>query len=114
MFVSTTYILKSFAYECTSIFFETVMGWINIHPNIYCRTLKKTYSEILGIPLTVIYEPEEIREALKKYKEKDFVLVDTAGRSHKSDELKKSDLDNLLKHLKNPDIFFSYQFNDGV
>ncbi len=64
----------------------------------------KTYSEILGIPLTVIYEPEEIREALKKYKEKDFVLVDTAGRSHKSDEL-KSDLDNLLKHLKNPDIF---------
>ncbi len=48
----------------------------------------KTYSEILGIPLTVIYEPEEIREALKKYKDKDFVLVDTAGRSHKSDELK--------------------------
>lgn len=72
----------------------------------------KTYSEILGIPLTVIYEPEEIREALKKYKEKDFVLVDTAGRSHKSDEL-KSDLDNLLKHLKNPDIFLVISLTTG-
>jgi flagellar biosynthesis protein FlhF len=72
----------------------------------------KTYSEILGIPLTVIYEAEEIREALKKYKDKDFVLVDTAGRSHKSDEL-KSDLDNLLKHLKNPEIFLVISLTTG-
>lgn len=72
----------------------------------------KTYSEILGIPLTVIYEPEEIREALKKYKDKDFVLVDTAGRSHKSDEL-KNDLDNLLKHLKNPEIFLVISLTTG-
>ncbi len=72
----------------------------------------KTYSEILGIPLTVIYEPEEVKEALKKYKEKDFVLVDTAGRSHKSDEL-KNDLDNLLKHLKNPEIFLVISLTTG-
>lgn len=72
----------------------------------------KTYSEILGIPLTVIYEPEEVREALKKYRDKDFVLVDTAGRSHKSTEL-KSDLDNLLKHLKNPEIFLVISLTTG-
>jgi len=72
----------------------------------------KTYSEILGIPLTVIYEPEEVKEALKKYRDKDFVLVDTAGRSHKSDEL-KSDLDNLLKHLKNPEIFLVISLTTG-
>jgi len=72
----------------------------------------KTYSEILGIPLTVIYEPEEIREALHKYNDKDFVLVDTAGRSHKSVEL-KSDLDNLMKHLKNPEIFLVISLTTG-
>ncbi len=72
----------------------------------------KTYSEILGIPLTVIYEAEEIREALNKYKDKDFVLVDTAGRSHKSDEL-KADLGNLLKHLKNPEIFLVISLTTG-
>ncbi len=72
----------------------------------------RTYSEILGIPLTVIYEAEEIREALNKYKDKDFVLVDTAGRSHKSEEL-RNDLDNLLKHLKNPEIFLVISLTTG-
>ncbi len=49
---------------------------------------------------------------MKKYKDKDFVLVDTAGRSHKSDEL-KNDLDNLLKHLKNPEIFLVISLTTG-
>jgi flagellar biosynthesis protein FlhF len=47
----------------------------------------KTYSEILSVPLTVIYEPHEIREAITKYNDKDYILVDTAGRNHKDKEL---------------------------
>ncbi len=64
----------------------------------------KTYSEILGIPLEVIYEADELEEALHKFKDKDYILIDTAGRSHKSKEL-KSDYDELVKYLKSVQIF---------
>lgn len=53
----------------------------------------KTYTEILGVPIEVVYSPEEIEDALKKFSDKDLILVDTAGRSHKDkrqfDEIKK-------------------------
>ncbi|HAS75043.1 MAG TPA: flagellar biosynthesis protein FlhF, partial [Clostridiales bacterium UBA8960] len=38
----------------------------------------KTYSEILGIPLEVIYEAGELQEALEAFKDKDYILIDTA------------------------------------
>jgi len=41
----------------------------------------KTYSDIIGIPLTIVYTPDELRVALHKYADKDLILVDTAGRS---------------------------------
>ncbi|MDK2798564.1 MAG: flagellar biosynthesis protein FlhF [Clostridiales bacterium] len=53
----------------------------------------KTYTDILGLPINVIYSPEEITEAISKFSDKDLILIDTAGRSHKDaqqfDELKK-------------------------
>lgn len=64
----------------------------------------KTYSEILGIPLEVIYEAGELEEALHKFRDKDYILIDTAGRSHKSREL-KSDFDELMKYLKSVQLF---------
>ena len=64
----------------------------------------KTYSEILGIPLEVVYEADELKEALEKFKDKDYILIDTAGRSHKSKEL-KSDFDELARHIKEMKIF---------
>ncbi|MCX7772500.1 MAG: flagellar biosynthesis protein FlhF [Clostridia bacterium] len=52
----------------------------------------KTYAEILNIPVTVVYSPREIQGALERLSDKDLILVDTAGRSHKNkshfDELK--------------------------
>jgi len=52
----------------------------------------KTYSEILGIPVLVVYSPSEVKEAIKMFTEKDLILIDTAGRSHRNknhfDELK--------------------------
>ncbi|HOQ00964.1 MAG TPA: flagellar biosynthesis protein FlhF [Acetivibrio clariflavus] len=52
----------------------------------------KTYGEILGIPVEVVYSINEIHDAMDKYKDKDIILIDTAGRSHRNktqfDELK--------------------------
>ncbi|UZQ86290.1 hypothetical protein ODU73_000710 [Thermoclostridium stercorarium] len=42
----------------------------------------KTYAEILNVPVSVIYTPSEIREAIAEFQDKDLILVDTAGRSH--------------------------------
>ncbi|MCX7842610.1 MAG: 50S ribosome-binding GTPase, partial [Clostridia bacterium] len=44
----------------------------------------KTYAEILGMPVTVIYSPSEINQAIKMHYDKDIILIDTAGRSHKN------------------------------
>jgi len=52
----------------------------------------KTYAEILGIPVSVVYTASEIKEAIAQHSDKDIVLIDTAGRSHRNkaqfDELK--------------------------
>lgn len=44
----------------------------------------KTYAEILGIPVTVAYSPSDIMEAVGQHSDKDIILIDTAGRSHRS------------------------------
>lgn len=54
----------------------------------------KTYANILSIPVEVIYEVKDLKDILPKYKEYDYILVDTAGRSHKNKEQFK-DLKNL-------------------
>lgn len=64
----------------------------------------KTYSEILGIPLEVIYEAGELKDAVDKFSDKDYILIDTAGRSHKSKEL-KSDYDELVRYLHEVKIY---------
>lgn len=52
----------------------------------------KTYAEILNLQVSVVYSPGEIQEAVNKLSDKDLILIDTAGRSHKNkahfDELK--------------------------
>ena len=53
----------------------------------------KTYSEIMGTPITVIYSPKEMKDAIKKNAEADLVLIDTPGKNHKDkkhfDEIKE-------------------------
>jgi flagellar biosynthesis protein FlhF len=44
----------------------------------------KTYAEILGIPVSVVYSPNDIRDAISRYSDKDIILIDTAGRSHRN------------------------------
>ncbi|MCL2840391.1 MAG: flagellar biosynthesis protein FlhF [Defluviitaleaceae bacterium] len=47
----------------------------------------KTYADILGLDIRVVYKPEEIGAHLSALRAKsDIVLIDTAGRSHKNKE----------------------------
>lgn len=48
----------------------------------------KIYANILDIPMKVIYTEEDIKAAREEFSEYDVVLIDTAGRSHKSEEQK--------------------------
>lgn len=72
----------------------------------------KTYSEILGIPLTVIYEADELPMALSKYSDRDYILVDTAGRSQTSKEF-ESDISALLQYVEEPEIFLVISLTTG-
>lgn len=72
----------------------------------------KTYSEILGIPLTVIYEPDELPMALSKYSDRDYILIDTAGRSQNSQEF-ESDVAQLLEYVEDPEIFLVISLTTG-
>lgn len=44
----------------------------------------KTYTEILGIPLCVVYFPSEFKKAIDQYASSDIILIDTAGRSQRN------------------------------
>ena len=47
----------------------------------------RTYASILEVPFRVIYSDEELQLACDDFKDCDYILVDTAGHSHKSEEL---------------------------
>jgi len=61
----------------------------------------RIYSDILGIPLIVIYAPKEIKGALSVYTDKDVVLIDTAGRSL-NDKIQQKEIEELIS-LSAPD-----------
>ncbi|MGE5654884.1 MAG: flagellar biosynthesis protein FlhF [Bacillota bacterium] len=42
----------------------------------------KTYGKILGLPVEVVYTPEELRATLARMQDLDSIYIDTAGRSH--------------------------------
>lgn len=41
----------------------------------------KTYAKIMGLPIKVVSEKEEFKQALSRFSDKDLVLVDTPGKS---------------------------------
>ena len=55
----------------------------------------KTYSDILGLPLEIVYNPEALRKAIEKHKDKQLILIDTAGRSQYN-EYQMKELSGLL------------------
>ena len=66
----------------------------------------KTYANILGIPLKVVYASEEMEKTMEELKGYDLVLIDTAGRSHNNKE-QKEDIQHLLEMVpeENKEVF---------
>jgi flagellar biosynthesis protein FlhF len=58
----------------------------------------RTYANILGIPMKVVYSEDEIIEAKNEFSDYDVVLIDTAGRSHKSTE-QRDDAARLINSI---------------
>ena len=49
----------------------------------------RTYANILEVPFRIIYSVEELSQAMRDFKDCDYILVDTAGYSHQNAEQKK-------------------------
>ncbi len=58
----------------------------------------RTYAEIMNIPLYVIYSENELEEQEEELAKYDVVLVDTAGRSHRSKE-QRDDIERLIRSV---------------
>lgn len=50
----------------------------------------RTYANILEVPFRVIYTMEELENALKDFKEYDYIFVDTTGHSHQNQAQKEA------------------------
>jgi flagellar biosynthesis protein FlhF len=46
----------------------------------------ETYARIMNLPLSVANNRKELRNAIKKYEDRDCILIDTAGRSPQRDQ----------------------------
>ncbi len=58
----------------------------------------KTYADIMGTPLKVVYSHTEMKQAAQELKGHDIVLVDTAGRSHRNKD-QRDDLEKLIEAI---------------
>lgn len=65
----------------------------------------KTYAEILGGQVEVVYSPEEAVEKIDNLKfVNDLIFFDTAGRSHKHTK-NMEEIKELIKKINNPEIY---------
>ncbi len=58
----------------------------------------RTYANILGVPLKVIYSEDEMKQAKEDFKDYDMVFVDTAGRSHRNKD-QRDDIEALINTI---------------
>lgn len=55
----------------------------------------RMYAQILDVPLQVVLTPKELGEAIGKMRDRDVILIDTAGRSH-NDTVRIQELKSFL------------------
>ncbi|MHB8170460.1 MAG: flagellar biosynthesis protein FlhF [Thermincolia bacterium] len=63
----------------------------------------KTFGEIIGVPVDVVYTPQELSDAMQTHANKDMVIIDTAGRSHKNED-QMAELKSFLDAARPSDI----------
>ncbi|WP_054738645.1 flagellar biosynthesis protein FlhF [Cellulosilyticum ruminicola] len=73
----------------------------------------KTYADILGVPIEIIYDEQDIPELLKKWQHVDYIFIDTAGRSHKNVE-QVNELLSLLKSVTEKRVFLVVNANTAT
>ena len=64
----------------------------------------KIYSNILKIPLEVIYTEEDMYKALVTFKDKDVIFVDTTGRNHREIS-SRDEIFNIMDSVNNKEVY---------
>lgn len=73
------------------------VGMINTDTyRISAQEQLKTYAEILGTPVSIVYSASEITQALKEQEDCDIIFIDTAGK-RPSDEKHKEEIMQLVE-----------------
>jgi len=63
----------------------------------------RMYAQIIDIPLKVVLTPDELAEAIELMRDKDIILIDTAGRSQ-NDELRIKELKSFLNAARPDEV----------
>jgi len=64
----------------------------------------KTYGEIIGVQVEVVFTPPELKAAMEKNRNKDLVLLDTAGRSHRNN-MQMSELKSFINAAAPDEVY---------
>jgi flagellar biosynthesis protein FlhF len=72
----------------------------------------KRYADIIGSPLRVVGNAEELREATRSMSDMEFILIDTAGRSPR-DTMKLNELRGLLAAVEPDEVHLVLSSTSG-
>ncbi len=70
----------------------------------------KTYADILGVNIEIIYDESELPQYIEKWRHVDHILIDTAGRSHKNEE-QVTELKALMENIKEKQVYLVLNAN---
>lgn len=64
----------------------------------------RTVGEIIGVPVEVVFTPQNLRNSIKENTDKELIFIDTAGRSHKN-TIQMAEIKGFLEAAAPDDIF---------
>lgn len=64
----------------------------------------RIYANILGVPVKVVFSPEDLPEAIEAFEDKDLIFIDSTGRSHKNIH-QLNELKSYLEQCENIKIY---------
>ncbi len=64
----------------------------------------RIYANILGVPVKVVFSPEDLPEAIEQFKDKDLIFIDSTGRSHRNIH-QLNELKSYLEQCENIKIY---------
>lgn len=82
----TTTIAKIASYYCVEQKKKVVLLTADTY-RIAAAEQLRTYANILEVPFRVVYSEDEVKNAIQDFKDYDYIFIDTAGHSHRNDEL---------------------------